>query len=158
MRPFGIGMAKRADEQFVVGELYRLAEPLDRTQRAEGFFFANLKSMWSSLPERFADEWWAESDDSLRAYALMKTGFANIEDFPCKNAGEADRWAARLKPMIEYSIVEVRGSVVRRYTPKSQSRKSMPGRATFAESSSKVLGFIADLLDLPKDSDMRKDQ
>lgn len=155
MRPFGLGMAKRADEQFVVGESYRLAEPQDRTQRAEGFYFANLKEMWASLPEQFADNWWSESPDALRAYALMKTGFANIEDFPCKSSGEAERWAARLRPMIEYCIIEVRGSVVRRYTPKSQSRKAMPGRATFAESSGKVLGFIADLLKLPADAKER---
>lgn len=156
MVPFGLGMAKRADEQFVVGEIYRLAEPQDRTQRAEGFYFSNLHDMWASLPEQYADEWWAESSEALRAYALMKTGFANIEDFPCKSGGEAERWAARLRPMIEYCIIEVRGSVVRRYTPKSQSRKAMPGKATFAESSSKVLGFVADLLKLPAESEMRK--
>lgn len=156
MKPFGLGMAKRADEDFVVGQYYRLQEPIDRTQQAEGFYFANLKDMWSSLPERFSEEWWAEDPDALRAYALMKTGFANIEDFPCKTPAEAQRWAARLRPMIEYCIVEVRGNVVRRYTPKSQSRKAMPGRATFAESSSKVLDFVADLIGLDKDANQRK--
>ncbi len=156
MKPFGVGMAKRADEDFVVGQYYRLQEPLDRTQQAEGFYFANIKDMWLSLPERFADEWWAESTESLRAYALMKTGFANIEDFPCSSAGEAKRWAARLEPMAEYCIVEVRGNVVRRYTPKSQSRKAMPGKSTFAESSSKVLNFIADLIGLDKEAPERK--
>jgi hypothetical protein len=155
MRPFGVGMLRRADEQYGDGEIIRLAEPVDRTQQAEGFFFANLHSMWQSLPERYADKWFAESDEALRAYALMKTGFANIEDFPCKNAGEAQRWAARLQPMIEYSITEVRGNVVRRYTAKSQSRKAMPGKATFAESSSKVLNFIADLIELPRDAEER---
>lgn len=156
--PFGVGMLKRFDEDYVDGEIYRMAEPADRTQQAEGFYFSNLKEMWSSLPERFADEWWSESTDALRAYALMKTGFANIEDFPCKNAGEAQRWAARLRPMIEYCIVEVRGSVVRRYTPKSQSRKAMPGKTTFHESTEKVLNFIADLIELPKDAEQRKSQ
>lgn len=155
-RPFGVGMQKRFDEDFEDGRFYRLAEPADRTQQAEGFYFANLKDMWSSLPERYADNWWAESTESLRAYALMKTGFANIEDFPCKNEAEAKRWAARLGPMIEYSIVIVQGSTVRRYTPKSQSRKAMPGRVTFKESSDKVLGFIADLIELPKDAEQRK--
>lgn len=156
MTPFGVGMLKRAIEQFGNGEIVRLAEPIDRTQRAEGFFFSNLAEMWHSLPEKYADEWWAESPESLRAFALMKTGHANIEDFPCSSAGEAKRWAARLEPMAEYCIVEVRGNVVRRYTPKSQSRKAMPGKSTFAESSSKVLGFIADLIGLDKDAEQRK--
>lgn len=156
MRPFGVGMAKKAHEDYGDGEIVRLQEPLDRTQQAEGFYFANLKEMWSSLPERFADEWWAEDSDALRAYALMKTGFANIEDFPCKTHAEAMRWAARLRPMIDYCIVEVRGNVVRRYTPKSQSRKAMPGKATFHESTEKVLNFIADLINLPKDAEQRK--
>lgn len=156
MQPFGLGMAKRADEQYVVGELYRLQEPLDRTQQAEGFYFARLAELWHSLPEKYADNWWSESSEALRAYALMKTGFANIEDFPCGSAGEAKRWAARIQPMIEYCIVEVRGNVVRRYTPKSQSRKAMPGKSTFHESTEKVIQFIADLVELPKDDAQRK--
>lgn len=155
LRPFGVWMRQRAKDQYGDGEILRLQEPVDRTQRAEGFFFSNLADMWSSLPEKYADEWWAESPESLRAFALMRTGFANIEDFPCSSAGEAKRWAARLEPMAEYCIVEVRGNVVRRYTPKSQSRKAMPGKSTFAESSSKVLGFIADLIGLDKDAEQR---
>ncbi len=160
MRPFGVNMTKRATEQWGEGEIVRLVEPVDRTQRQEGFYFANLADMWASLPEKYADEWWSESASSLRAYALMKCGFANITDYPCKTAGEAKRWAAYLERdrTHEYQIVDVRGNTVRRYTPKSQSRKSMPDKVTFRESSDKVLGFIADLIELPKDADQRKSQ
>ena len=156
MRPFGLGMAKRADEDYVVGELYRLAEPADRTQRAEGFFFSNLHEMWQSLPEKYADEWWAESDDALRHFALIKTGFANTETFPCETVPEAKRWMAFLGPSSRHAIITRDGAIVYRFTAQSQSRKAMPGRTTFKESSDKVLGFIADLLELPEGHDMRK--
>lgn len=156
MKPFGIGMAKRADEQFVVGQYYRLQEPVDRTQQAEGFFFANLKDMWSSLPEKYADEWFAEDPDALRHYALIKTGFANTEVFPCQSVPEAKRWMAYLGPSSQHAIITREGTIVYRFTAKSQSRKAMPGRATFAESSSKVLDFIADLIGLDKDAPERK--
>lgn len=158
MRPFGVGMAKRADEQYVVGELYRLAEPNDRTQQAEGFYFANLKEMWGSLPEKYNEDWFAESPDALRHYALIKTGFANTEMFPCETVQEAKRWAAFLGPMSHHAIIKRDGTTVYRFTAKSQSRKAMPGRATFAESTNKVLDFVADLIGLPADADQRKPQ
>lgn len=144
-------MLRRADEQYGDGQIIRLQEPVDRTQRAEGYYFSNVKEMWASLPEKYADEWWAEDEDALRYYALIQTGFANTETFPCETVQEAKRLMAFLGPMSSHAIIKRDGTIVYRFTAKSQSRKAMPGRATFAESSTKVLDYIADLIGLDKD-------
>lgn len=156
MRPFGVGMERRASEYYGDGEIVRLAEPQDRTQQSEGHYFAVLHELWQSVPEKLrGEEEWAESEEHMRKFALIKTGFYNVQEYPCDTAVEAKKWAARLKPMDEYSLVTVNGTVVRRFTAKSQSRNAMPGKGEFHDSKQKVLGYLADLIGLPPDAEQR---
>ncbi len=156
MRPFGSIMARRCDEQFTVGEKYTLVQHEDRSQQSQGHYFASLKDMWSSLPEHLRGEPWSESPESLRKYALIRTGWYNSETFACDSAAEADRWGARLKPLDEYAIIVIKGKNVVRLTAKSQSYSAMPQKGEFYKSKADVLGFVADLLTLPPDAEQRQ--
>lgn len=156
MVPVGTYMTKRCDEQFTVGERYVLVQHEDRSQSSEGHYFATLREMWESLPESLRGEAWSEDVEHLRKYALIRSGFYHVEEFPCGTNAESERWAARLKPMDEYAIVDIRGTMVRRFTAKSQSRQAMPSKGEFQRSKVAVLEFVADLLSLPKDAEQRQ--
>lgn len=156
MIPVGNFMARRCDEQFTVGAKYSLVQHEDRSQQSEGHYFATLRELWENLPERVSGEPWAETVDHLRRYALIKTGYCNVETFPCGTKAEAERWAARLKPMDEYAIITVVGTVVHRYRAKSQSRQAMPGKGDFGRSKNAVLDYVSDLVGLPENDEHRR--
>lgn len=157
MRPFGVGMAKRAAEDYGDGEIVRLSEHQERTQQSHGHYFAVLHELWQSLPEQVRlSEDWAESEEAMRKHALIKVGYYNVQELPCETVAEAKRWAARLRPLDDYSIVTVSGTIVRRFTAKSQSMHAMPGKHEFNDSKAKVLGYLADLIGLPQDAEQRR--
>jgi hypothetical protein len=158
MVPFGIGMSKKADEEFTVGEYYRLVELEERSRATHAHYFATLHDMWMSLPEHIRiEEDWAESEDTLRKFALIKTGFYDEKVYACETAGEAKRVAKWVVPA-DYAIIIVKGNLVRVFTAKSQSYKAMPEKGQFQRSKEAVLNFVADILALPKDAEQRKTQ
>lgn len=157
MKPFGVGMKDRASDRYGDGEIVRLIEVEERSTAAHNHYFATLADLFSSLPENVRrDEEWAESMEHMRHWALIKTGFRNVTDYPCETKAEAKRWAARLQTQDDYSIVLVEGTVVRVLTAKSQSHKSMPTKGEFQRSKEAVLNYLADLIGLDKDAEQRK--
>lgn len=116
-----------------------------RTKRTHNHQFAWLHDALESLPEKYLEEPWAQSEDHLRKYALIRTGFFNCQTIPVESSNEAARWAAILRELDSYSIVVVRDDVVLRYTAKSQKMKEM-GREQFQRSKQKILEFIAGLI------------
>lgn len=139
--------ARNADREYVVGERYVLVEEKQRSIKTHNHEFAVLHEAWANLPERYADEAWAQSAEHLRRYALIKTGFSDSQTFTCGSYAEAERWAANIRPLDEYSIVVVRGSTVVRYTAKSQSKKAM-GAEEFQRSKNAVLEFVSGLIEV----------
>lgn len=157
LRPFGVGMASRFDDDYGEGEIVRLSEFEDASDKSRSHFFAVLRELYLNLPEGIRkNEDWAESETHMRKYAMIKTGHYNLQEWPCESVGEAKRWAARLKPQDEYSIVLQQGSVVRVYTAKSMKRTSMPGKGEWQKAKEDVLGYLADLLKLPAAAEQRK--
>lgn len=147
MVPASAFFARRADQQYVIGESYMLAEEKQRSTATHNHEFAFVADAWSSLPDRFSDEAWAQSPEHLRKFALIKCGFCDTQTYACGSRAEAERWAANLRPLDEYGIVTVRGSTVVRFTAKSQSRKAM-GAAEFQASKQAILEYIAGLIDV----------
>jgi hypothetical protein len=143
--------ARRADKQWVVGEVYHIVERHDRSQASHNQEFAAIGEMWKSLPERYADEPWAQSADHLRKFALIRKGYCNTQTYACGSRAEAERWAQNLRPLDEYSIVTVEGSTVYRFTAQSQSRRAM-GKQLFQESKTAILEFIEDLIGVDRGS------
>ena len=138
-------MHRRARDAFGEGEVVVLAAENERSMRSHRHFFSALHDLWLNLPERHAGAPWAQSSEHLRKYALIRTGYADSQSFPCSTAAEAQRWASRLRPLDEFSVIVVEGSTVVRFTAKSQSVKAM-GSKVFNASKQAVLQFIEALL------------
>lgn len=143
--------AGRADRDFVVGEIYKIVEHQDRSEISHRHEFASIAEMWKSLPERYAHEPWAQTAEHLRKYALIRTRWCDTQTYPCGSHAEAKRWAANLRPLDEYSVVTVEGSLVYRFTAQSQSRRAM-GKAKFQQSKTDIIEFIEDLIGVERGS------
>lgn len=135
----------RFSDAFEEGETYAMAVHEDRSWASHNHYFACIKDHWLSLPERAAMETWAQSPEHLRKYALIQTGWNDTHSHACKSAAEAQRTAAFVRPIDEFSVVIARGSIVERFTAKSQSMRAM-GKADFERSKEDVLGFLETLV------------
>lgn len=142
--PYG---EKRADEQYVIGERYRLTEWHDRSEVTHAHQFAWLAEAWRNLPERYAMEPWAQTPEHLRKYSLIRCGFCKTDTYACGSKAEAERWARNLRPLDEYTIVTVQGTTVYRYSAESQAHRAM-GAKRFQQSKQAILEFIAGLLEV----------
>lgn len=96
-----------------------------------------------NLPEELAMRF--PTEEALRKYALIKAGFADERSIVCADHIEAERVAAFVRPADTYAVVTVAGNVVRMFTAKSQSYRSMD-KATFAASKRAVLDVLAALI------------
>lgn len=130
-----------ANAGFVVGCKYALAEYSERSARSHRFYFATIRELWLNMPESLSPQY--PNPEVLRKHALIRCGYANKEQLVCRSNADAMRVAAFLKPADEYAIIEVNGAVVTRWTAQSQNMRAMD-RATFQESKSAVLDWIAD--------------
>ena len=75
-----------------------------------------IQAAWSNLPEIYEYEPWAASPDSLRKYAMIECGYADVETFYCTSEPAALDQAKRLlEQSTEYRLIETEGSVVRFY-------------------------------------------
>lgn len=140
--------AGRADKAFVVGEHYKLVEHEDRSDVSHNHEFAFIAEAWKTIHERFNNETWAQSPEHLRKYALIRCRFCNTQTFPCGSRAEAERWAANLRPLDEYSLVTIDGPLVYRFTAMSQKRRGIGAmdKATFQASKQAIMDFLDDLL------------
>lgn len=143
MHPLSQVWAKRADQQFVIGETYRMEAREERSARSHSHYFACVHEAWMNLPEHEALRY--PTAEHLRKYALVMTGYRDERTIACASKAEAERVAAFVRPMDDYAVVSVREAVVRVWTAKSQSVRAM-GKKPFQESKTKVLDFLADLI------------
>lgn len=139
--------AKRADQMFVVGELYAMAEHADRSGDSHRHYFVSLKEGWLNLPQHLQERF--PSPEHLRKWALIKAGFFDSRSLVCASKAEAQRVAAFMRPVDEFAVVTVDGATVTQFTAKSQSFRAM-GKSAFQESKSKVLDVVADLVDVSR--------
>lgn len=141
--------ARKADDVYVVGANYRLAEWQDRSDKTHNHQFAYVHEAWRSLPEKYAAKPWAQSPEHLRKFALIRCKFCNTDTYVCASKAEAERWARNLRPLDEYSIVTVQGTTVYRFTAESQAKRSM-GAKRFQEAKQAIIEFLEDLLDVER--------
>lgn len=148
MRPLNTAWAKRADQEFVVGERYQIAAIEERSAASHNHYFAALAEAHANLPEEIAERF--STVDHLRRYALIRTGYRDERSIVCASKAEAQRVAAFIRPMDSYAIVTVSEAVVMVWAAKSQSKKAM-GKQTFGESKEAVLNFVATLIGVNAD-------
>lgn len=139
---------RAANEQFVVGETYRLVEFEDRSQTSHDHQFAWLSEAWKTLPERCAADF--PTPMHLRKRALIETGYfrETVLDVGTKEA--AIQVATTLRAKDEFAWIVVRGHVVVMREAKSQKRTAME-REEFQASKDAILGWVASLLGVEPD-------
>lgn len=137
------GFAKRCDELFVVGQVYRLSEIEDRSAPSHRHYHACIAKAWENLSDEQTRRF--PSPEHLRKYALIRSGYATSVDIPCASRAEAVRWAGSLEREIEYAIVTATDSVVTIWRAKSQNYRAMD-KKTFQASKDAVLDVIAGLI------------
>lgn len=134
---------RRADAEFVVGQIYRLDVVEDRSAASHRHYFAAINEAWSNLPEAEADRF--PSPEHLRKWALINAGFHNRREMVASSKAEAARLAAFIEPMDEYAAVTVRGAAVEVLTARSQSVRAM-GKEEFQRSKDAVLEIVASVI------------
>jgi hypothetical protein len=139
-RPELVERALRPD-QHVLLEIHH-----ERSHAKHRAFFASLAEAWASLR---SDEF--PTVEHLRKFALIRSGWYDERFIACDSPEMAARVAAFIRPMDEFHVVMVDGSVVRQWTAKSQSYKAM-GRDAFNKSMDDVLGFVAGLLGVDRET------
>lgn len=135
--------ARLADEQYVIGQQYRLVQEAGRSKRSHDHFFASVEDAWANLPERWAGRF--PTAEHLRKWALIKAGYRDERSIVAASKAEAQRVAAFVKPMDEFAVVVVTEAVVTVYTAKSQSRKAMGG-PVFQKSKQDTLDVLAEMV------------
>lgn len=148
MRPVG-RFAKLCDEQFVVGEHYRLEPVQDRSLQSHRHYFACINAAWNNLPETYAGRW--PTPDRLRKAALIRAGYYNEVQYTAESQDEALRFAKFAARMNDECEVEVKGAVVFVRTAKSQSYQAMT-RREFEDSKKAVFAVLAELIGVTPDA------
>lgn len=137
--------AAACDQQFTIGEVYRLVAVEERSMNSHRHFFAALHDAWLNLPEAVGDRF--PTSEHLRKYCLIRSGFRDERSFVCASKDEAQRLASFVKPIDDYAFVVVSEATVTVYTAKSQSLKAM-GKADFQRSKQAVLDICAEFIDV----------
>lgn len=139
--------ARRCDEQYIVGEVYRLDAVEERSLVSHGHYFASVHDRWMSLPDAIAVQF--PTPDALRKHCLIMTGFRRERKFVASSEKEARKLAAFLRPQSaedDYAIISLHGNVVVEWKALSQSYKAMPRKGEFQRSKQAVLDFLDDML------------
>jgi hypothetical protein len=144
--------AKLADEQYVVGETYRLAPYEERSLKSHSHFFAAVNDAWGNLPPEMADRF--PSPDHLRKYALIKTGFCDKDEIVCASNDDSIKLAAFARSHDQYAVIQVSSNVVTIWTAESQKMRKM-GNARFQDSKDCVLTELSRLIGVSTD-DLKK--
>jgi hypothetical protein len=134
---------RRCNEQYVVGQIYRLVEEEERSHASHAHFFSVLAEGWRNLPEDIADRF--PTAESLRKWCLIKCGFADVRSMVYETANDAKRAATLLGLYNEHAVIIAKGCVVSVYVAKSQSTRDMD-KATFQASKTAVLDLVASMI------------
>jgi len=134
---------KAADRDFVVGQVYRLAIEEERSDASHRHEFAEIRSIWENLPEKWAEHF--PTAEHLRKRALIETGWHTEQLIDVGTNAGALRVASYVRGAEEFAHVVVRGGYVVIRRPKSQSRRAMP-RDEFQASKTAILEWCSALI------------
>lgn len=134
----------KCQESFEANRVYAVDVIDARSQAAHSRFFAVVNELWHNLPERMMHDY--PTSEHLRKRGLVETGFCTEQVHVCKTKAEAQRTAALIRSIHEYSIVVASENVVKIYAPMTQ-RISEMGSKQFYQSAEKVEGWIRNLID-----------
>jgi len=134
---------RQCDEQFEVGRAYPLLVHEERSAASQSHYFAQLRDLWLSLPEKIAAKY--PSVEALRAKALVECGYCDEKNFVCDTDGHARSLAMNLRSRSPFAVILLSGNVVFVYDAKSQSNAAM-GKEEFEASKVAVLEYCLSLV------------
>ncbi len=132
--------ADRAAKQFVEGQTYVLVVNEARSPESHSHYFAALHDGWLNLAEEYAEQ--HPTSSHLRAWALVKAGYAERHIVTCASHDDALRTAAIAASRDKIRIIDVDDCVVQIWIPDSQSKAAM-GKEKFEASKRAVLDIVA---------------
>ncbi len=135
--------AKRADQDFVVGEQYRMQVFEMRSWATHNHQFAWIGEAWLNLPENLKGAY--PTPEHLRKRALIEAGYYDEEIIDVGTKSGALRVASYARSHDDFALVITRGPLVVIHKAKSQSRRVMDAK-TFQESKSKIMEIIAGMI------------
>jgi hypothetical protein len=138
----------QCNDQFTVGQNYRLIEQEERSRISHDHYFANIHDMWQTMPEGIAKHF--QSDEHLRKWSLIRTGYCISNDFVFETPNDAKIAATLLAKRYQYAVIRVSGSTITITEAESQSRRNMDAKR-FQESKNAVLNYIASLIPVKLD-------
>lgn len=144
--PYDASTFRDVNARYAEREIVMLDDAKGRSRNSHDHFFAVVGEAWGTLPEHMRDR--LPTPDSLRHYALCKSGYCDVETFVASSKAEALRIAGFVRK--GEVIVTIDGPTVTRLTPHSQSQKAM-GARVFQESKAACLDVIAGLLETTPD-------
>lgn len=140
---------KQADEQFVIGQAYRMTEYEERSLATHNHEFAWLATAWENLPEAIAPTY--PTPEHLRKRALIEAGYFHETAVDAGSHAAAIRVAAAVRSLDEFALVIVQGAFVLIRRAKSQSRRAMK-KDEFQKSKSAIMDVVAEMLGVSPDS------
>lgn len=135
--------ARAADEAFVIGQFYRMAEVEERSEISHRHEFAFLREAWKSLPENLAPQY--PSPEHLRKRALIASGWYDEQVVDAGSNVVAIRLAAIARGYDEFALISVSDNLVIIRTAKSQSRKAM-NKQEWQASKTAVLEIVSEMI------------
>ena len=142
MEPIG-RFSRLAERTFTSDMTYRMIVEEERSGASHRQYMAAVHEGWMQLPEPWDMAF--PTEDHLRKYCLIKTGFCDIT----KVVGK------KRVPVDGYAIVAEEDGVTTIYQAKSQSYKAM-GPAEFQKSKIAVLDCIADMVGITAEQLLRE--
>lgn len=141
--PISRHVQAEADKAFTVGEVYPLEVREDRSGASHRAYFAQVNEAFNNLPEHMADH--VKSAEHLRKFALIRCGYRDERSIVCASDAEAKKVAAFIRPMDDLAIISAEAQIVRVWTAKSQSYRSM-SREEFQASKQSVLDYLSGMI------------
>lgn len=144
LRPTSTFWLNRAREAWGEGEILMVEAREERSSNSHRHFFAAVNECWNNLPDDKKELY--PSPDHLRRWALIRCGYHTMVDYACAGPASAADLARFLRRVVDsYAVVVVKGEVVRVYTARSQSMRSM-NKEEFQASKDRVLEVLAGLI------------
>lgn len=134
-----------ADKHLVVEQVYTIEAEEPDNHAARGAYFAELRTLWNSLPETLDDHY--PTPTHLRKRALIKCGYYVSNMVTLKTPEEARVVAAIMKPLDQFAVVVVRENVIAVYRARSQ-RPRANDEDEFRMSKDELKQSRKDVLDL----------
>ena len=142
MKPIG-RFSRLAERTFTSDMTYRMIVEEERSGASHRQFMAAVHEAWMQLPEPWDIAF--PTEDHLRKYALIRTGFCTIT----KVVGK------KRVPVDGYAIVCEEDGVTTIYQAKSQSYKAM-GPEEFQKSKTAVLEYLAEMVGVTAEQLMKE--